>query len=77
MNIRTTSVIMRAAVTLLLATCTVLQARQNPKFAWTTQLFLEQQRQEQVKLLAHRYNDSNLHILFAIDKSATKLQLFL
>ena len=48
MNIRTTSVIMRAAVTLLLlATCTVLQARQNPKFAWTTQLFLEQQRQEQ------------------------------
>ena len=48
MNIRTTSIIMRAAVTLLLlATCTVLQARQNPKFAWTTQLFLEQQRQEQ------------------------------
>ena len=48
MNIRATSIIMRSAVTLLLlATCTVLQARQNPKFAWTTQLFLEQQRQEQ------------------------------
>ena len=38
---------MRAAVTLLLlATCTVLQALQNPKFAWTTQLFLEQQRRQ-------------------------------